>query len=386
MVRNSVAARILAAVMLCVVLASCGGSSTSSKSSSASQGFIPAPAQGQTATRSARSTATTLTASPSPSSVASVPTPTPVTTPDVAASAQANGCPVTPFDKSGPPNVKALLYPQWYGSGNLWFAPPSYFAGSGLQQLGNSSVWFQGIVPAMTLATETPKITGHLQSDPATTLTTTPGSTSELAGSREPVTPTPPESAHGVNIGLPKPGCWQLSVTSGSQKLDVTIWVVPITQRPDYRILTNIQKSLTPYPPPASCAVTSWNGPYDHSAAYSADYWITGQGLILESNMPVFFPTQSAPLNVYGNFPNQPNVTGRLTGNTTGVLRSSWIEHASGSGQSGWQGSIIYSNPGCWNLSITDGSAKVDMTIYVYPDDCYHLPNQPKPASCKAPV
>lgn len=372
MIKHSVAVRVLAVVVLCALLASCGGGGAA-KPSPSSQGFIPAPAQ--SATAKASSTAAT-----SPSAVAAVPTPTSIATPNVSASAQANGCSITPFAKGSPPDVRAQLYPQWYGQGDLWFAPTSYYAGSGLQQLGNASVWFQGIVPTIVLATQTPKITGHLQRDPATTLTTAPGS-SELVGAVR-----PQEPVHGINISLPKPGCWQLSVTSGSRKLDLTIWVVPITQRPDFMILTNIQKSLTAYPPPASCQVTKWNGPNDHGAAYSADYWITGQGLAVDSNMPVFFPTQSAPIYVYGNLPNQPNVTGHLTGDPSGVVRSSWIEHASGSGQSGWQGSVIFSNPGCWHVNVTDGSAKVGATIYVYPNDCYHLPNQPKPASCKPPA
>src|SRR5579875_389632 len=202
-------ARWLAVVLLSMLLlAACGGGGSSPKASPSSQGFIPAPAQTSSTKPTSKTTATTAT---SPTSVfVAQPTPTPFATPNVAASAQANGCAITPFAKSSPPQVQAALYPQWYGSGNLWFAPASYAAGSALRQLSNASIWFQGIVPAIALATQAPKVTGHLKGDPATTLTATPASASLVGAVR------PQEPQHGINISFPKPGCWQLSVASGS--------------------------------------------------------------------------------------------------------------------------------------------------------------------------
>lgn len=373
--RMSRMARWLAVVSLAaLLLAGCGGSGTSPKASPSSQGFIPAPAQTSSATTS-KTTATT-TASPTLPSAAQ-PTPTPFATPDVAASAQANDCAITSFAKGGPPQVQAALYSQWYGSGDLWFAPASYYAGSSLRDLSNASVWFQGIVPTVALATQAPKVTGHLKGDPATTLTATPGSASPIGGIR-------PQEEHDINISFPQPGCWQVSLASGNQTLNVTIWVVPLNQRPDVANLLASRKSETPYPPPASCSVTTWNGPADHGAPYSADYQITGQGMNLDTLTPVYFATQSDLFVVYGNFPNQPNLTGQLKGSSTAVVRSSWEEYAGQNG-SGWRGTILFSTPGCWQISVTEGTAKVDLTLYIYPVACAPPGNSTQAQPCKAP-
>ncbi len=366
------------AIVLVILCSACGGGNGNPQASESTQGFVPAPSPNTTATISATA-ATTATAEATP-----VPTPTPLGTPDVQASAQANGCSITPFASSGPPQVQSQFYPQWYGQGNLWFAPSSIYSGmfarTGQQQLMNLSVWFQGITPAVVLANEAPTITGHLQGDARTMLTTAPVS-AQLAGPM-----VAQEPAHGVAITLPKPGCWQLTVTSGSQTLDVTLWAVPITQRPDVASLTALRTHMTPFSPPSTCHVTSWNGPADQGDPFSPKYWVSGQGMNVDSQLPVFFPTQSAYLEIYHAFPSQPSLTGQIAGNATAVVRSSWIQHATEFSPNGWRGEITFSNPGCWQLQVTDGSAIANFTVYVYPADCYHAITEPKPSSCKPPA
>jgi hypothetical protein len=365
-------------VVLAILCTACSSGSSKPQASAPGQGFVSIPAPSTTAvdTTDVSSTAAPATSATAPAS----PTPTPLGTPNVQASAQANNCTVTPFATSGPPQVQAEVYPQWFGQGDLWFAPASIYAEFGIEQFATTSVWFQGISPAIVLANGDPQITGHLQDDATTTLTTSPGSSTLVGAVR------PQEPVHGVDISLPKPGCWQLTITSGSQSLNVTLWAVPIGQRPDVASLLAVRAAQMPYPPPSTCPVTNWNGPSDHGTPFSADYWITGQSMNVDVGLPVFFATQSGYLDIYHDFPNPPSLTGQLTGNAAGVVRSSWIQRSTASSSNGWRGEVVFSTPGCWQLQVTDGSAKVDFTLYVYPADCLHDINKPKPASCKPPA
>jgi hypothetical protein len=362
-----------AAVVLAIVGVACGGGNSGPEPSPSSEGFVPIAVASATATSAATAAAT-----PVP---ITTPTPTPFGTPDVQASAVANGCTTTPFATSGPPDVRAPYYPQWYGQGDLWFAPASIYAGYNLPQLATTSIWFQGITPAIVLANGDPTVTGQLQGAAATTLTTSPFPPNLVGAVRTQIPP------HGVAVNLPQPGCWQLSITSGSETLNVTLWAVPIAQRPDVANLMAMRSYLTPYPPPASCPVTTWNGPADQGDPYTANYWINGQGMNVDAAIPVFFATQSGYLDVHQDLPNAPELTGQLTGeNAAAVVRSSWVQHSSANNANGWRAELSFSNPGCWQLKITDGSATVELTLYVYPADCYHAVNEPKPMNCTPPA
>ncbi len=360
-----------AALILALIGTACGGGSNGPKPSASSQGFIPAPQS----TTTAASTSTTV-ATPAPTT----PTPTPLGTPDVQASAQANGCSVTPFAANGPPQMHATVYPQWYSQGDLWFAPASIYAEFGIEQFAATSVWFQGSTSTIVVANDDPTITGHLKDDATTTVTTTPGS-AQLTGAVR-----PEEPVYGVVVTLPKPGCWELNIASGSDTLNVTLWAVPLAQRPDVASLIAYRSQFTPYPPPSTCSATTWSGPSEHGTPFVADYWIDGQDITVDSAVPVFFATQSNYLDVYHAFPDPPSLSGQLDGNTAAVVRSSWIQRSTEFSSNGWRGEMTFSNPGCWQLQVTDGSAKVDLTLYVYPSDCYHAQNQPKPATCKPPA
>lgn len=364
------------AIVLALFCAACGGGGRGPQTSSTSRGFVPVPTM--STTRAAGETET------SQATAISSPTPTPVGTPNVQASAQANGCTITPFASNGPPQVDERFFPQWYGQGNLWLAPVSIYAlmysGTASQHLAKASVWFQGITPALVLANATPTVIGHLQGDPSTTLSTSPAS-ADMYGpvaSQEPV--------HAITINLPETGCWQLTITSGTQSLNVTLWAVPLDQRPDVVVLRAARTQLTPYTPPSTCQVTTWNGPADHQPVTSADYWITGQGISIDSILPVYFVSQSSYLDIYHAFKTQPTLTGTLTGNAAAAVRSSWILYSSEAASNGWRGEITFSDPGCWQLQVTDGSAKVPFILYVFPADCYHGLWTPTPTTCEPPT
>ncbi len=356
-----------AALILALIGTACG--SNSPRPSASSQGFIPAPESTTTAASTATLSATTV-ATAAPSTL----TPTPIGTPDVQASAQANGCPVTPFAPSGPPQIFFPLYPQWYGQRDLWFAPTSIYVGMNVQQLMNASVWFQGITPTAIVSSGDPTISGHLHGDDTVSVTTSPSS------------PQPNYPLHGINVNLPQPGCWDLTVTSGSETLNVTVWAVPITQRPDVASRMAANAAETPFAPPATCDVTTWDGPTDHLAPFFADYWVSGQGLSVDSGLSVFFAAQSSYLDIYQELPDPPTLSGQLQGDSSAVVRSSWIQRSSVMSANGWRGELTFSNPGCWQLQVTDGDAKVDLTLYVYPSDCYHALSEPKPDTCKPPA
>ncbi len=368
-----------AAVVTVLLCTACGGNDKA-PSSPSSQGFIPAPAPNSTAAVAASSVSATVTASTSPvqttiASATAIATssPTPVGTPDVQATAQANGCNVTPFASSGPPQIHFELYPRWYGQGDLWLAPTSIYAGMGFQQK-NATVWFQGITPIVIMSNGDPTISAHVQGDAGTTATTSRSS------------PQPNYPLHGIDVDLSQAGCWQLSVRSGAETLDITLWAVPITQRPDVANLQKVRSQLTPYPPPSSCQTTDWNGPDDHRAPFAADYWITGQGITLDVGLPIFFATRSGYFDVYHDFPDPPGLSGQIAGNAAGVVRSSWIIRSTENSANGWRGEVTFSSPGCWQLEVTDGAAKVDFRLYVYPADCFHALDEPAAPTCKPPA
>ena len=359
-----------AVFVLTMLCTACGGGSGKSQATPSSQGFVPAP----------ESTTTSAPTTLASASAVTSPTPTPIGTPDVQASAQANGCPMTPFASTGPPQMQATVYPQWYGQGDLWLAPASIYAEFGIEKFASTTVWFQGTASTIVLANGDPTIAGHLHDDATTTVTTSPIQPSLLGAVR------PVEPVHGIAVTLPQPGCWDLTVTSGSETLNLTLWAVPLAQRPDVANLLAIRSQLTPYPPPSTCQVSDWNGPSEHGLPFVADYWIDGQGMTVDSAIPLFFATQSSYLDVYHDFPNAPTLTGQIEGDTAAVVRSSWIQRSTEFSSNGWRGEMTFSNPGCWQLQVTDGDAKVDLTIYVYPSDCYHALNEPKPATCKPPA
>jgi hypothetical protein len=132
--------------------------------------------------------------------------------------------------------------------------------------------------------------------------------------------------------------------------------------------------------------VTTWDGPADQGDPFTANYWISGQGIDVDAQLPVFFATESGYLDVHHDFPNPPELSGQLAGNAAAVVRSSWVQHSSENNANGWRGEVSFSTPGCWQLHLTDGSATVDLTLYVYPADCYHAVNEPKPTSCTPPA
>ncbi|MGA7668956.1 MAG: hypothetical protein WBW04_00940 [Nitrolancea sp.] len=242
------------------------------------------------------------------------------------------------------------------------------------QQLMNASVWFQGITPTVISSKGDPSISGHLQDDDSVTVTTSRGS------------PQPNYPLHGIDLNIPEPGCWDLSITSDTDTLNVTLWAVPIAQRPDVAGRVAANAAETPYAPPSTCDVTTWNGPIDHLAPFFADYWVSGQGINVDSGLAVFFATRTNYLDIYQELPDAPTLSAMLQGDSSAVVRSSWIQRSSQMSSNGWRGEMTFSNPGCWQLQVTDGNASVDLTLYVYPSDCYHALNEPKPATCKPPA
>lgn len=352
--------------LMLVLAAACDGSGGSA--SPTAQGFVPAPQTQQTATTAP---------SPTPN-----PTPSPSPTPDVLATARAEGCQVTAYASGGTPSGlvgQTPLYPSWYGTGNLWLAPSSFQAGSGLQPVPSQTIWYAGQVPVFVLSPGTPKISGHLLSEPSATLTVNKATNAPTLPAR------PPSNPYYLDFDFPQAGCWQIDVVSGNATLKVVAWVLPHDQRPDVaRMLQNL-KQLTPFSVPASCKVTPWVGPMD-VAPYQAEYQIAGQGMSADTQQPVFFAgteglieltpkDQSAP---------QPTLSGHANIMPAVPLRSSIIERGGESGTT-WAATVIFTAPGCWQIQATAGSASLSAMIYVYPAECARQPGTPLPSGCKLP-
>ncbi len=312
-----------------------------------------------------------------------VSTPALTSTADIAATAQAQGCHVTPYSGSGPGQLANYpLYPDWYGGDDLWMAPPA-FSSIDPTLPETSQLWYAGEVPLL-IATPAdtsgaPQISGQLVNNPAKTLQSASGNVSvppNLKGSQE---------LYDFDVTFSDPGCWQITVAQGSAHLTAVVFVSPADTRPDIAQLAASHRVLQPYPLPAACTVTPWDGPKDNGAPYNAGYWLQGSGIALGSRFGILWAEAPNTLTVQAQGADQPTLTGQLSSEPAASLRASLVQ-AVGEFGSRWNATVVFPTSGCWRIQVTSGGQSFSATVYVYPAECQREVDTPVPATCQPPA
>jgi hypothetical protein len=289
---------------------------------------------------------------------------------DVAATAEATGCPVSSYTQ--------LDYdmPQMPG-------PVPAFAGNGLASIPDPWLggrWYEG-----------PNYV-HWESEEDGDLEIT---AEPRDGASAPVTlaaNVSKEDGGFTVLVLDDPGCWDVSASVRIWKLDFTIYVEPFEARSDMAPILADYESRIPWPVPADCAVT----PIDDiglSASSRAGqhlvYEVKGDGLSLAGELPLLFAGEN-DLRWYPDPWATLSVSGALAGGAVPVLVSSEIRSADQSGEY-LATTLLFPSDGCYTLhaetepTATDPARTLDVTVYVYPEACRTVPGDPIPVTCTEP-
>lgn len=315
-------------------------------------------------------------------------TATATATPDILATARANGCDVTAY--SAPQSAWDGLerfYPVTYRNDNIVLWP--VVSGQAIPNNSTASqVWYTGPMPVMievagdAAGSEPSKIAGH-----------------RLDGSQTPLTVSVEPSASGENgyaldtalLDFSSSGCWQIDVTSGSSHLSVIVYVTPSEERPLIAQLVATHQALLPYAVPSSCAVTDWTGPVDPRPIAPAGptdvpfqplYWLIGQGVSAGSATALLWEGEGNPLTwILGQWTDL-QITGQSIDEPFLSLRVSLSQSVGRSG-SRWKSTLVFPAAGCWTITATAGTQQFDATVYVYPAMCQHDVETPVATGCR---
>lgn len=82
---------------------------------------------------------------------------------------------------------------------------------------------------------------------------------------------------------FPTPGCWEVTLTIGAETLRFTARVLPEDQHPARAAAIAQRQANLPSPLPASCPVSTWDGPRRTGQGADHEFHIDGNGIALRS-------------------------------------------------------------------------------------------------------
>lgn len=148
-----------------------------------------------------------------------------------------------------------------------------------------------------------------------------------------------------------------------------------------------------PYPIPAGCAVTPFEGPYVWRG-YPA-YWIVGSGIRAGIASGLFFDGDNGNKVMLQTDQRVPLDSFEFTGDQLdGYSALPELEVKYRVGIAEYVSGISFPAPGCWHIHVEAGSERgtatktLDATVYVYPISCYPTDKSATPGSeelCRMP-
>ena len=299
------------------------------------------------ATLTARAPAPTAT---SPAVATRAHTPTVVTASTV--------CATDPFSDDLPNSLPLfdLEHADWYGSRDtgLWASPADFglFMPEGFAEA--PGLWFAGQpTPVMWFGSSAPvELTGQqLGGD----LTLDPVEPRDIAN-----------DIQWTDVVIPEPGCWELTGTSESQSLTMTVEVLPIDFRPDFQILVQLNDAR-PYDPPPTCPVSPLSGLEVRDVAIGPHYWYESGGLIADF-AGWYVAGEQQSIGVYG-----VDVADGLTFTAHSLEASDELDVEATTALLGSDARVarfIFPSPGCWELQLETSTESATFTVFVYPAEC----------------
>lgn len=246
---------------------------------------------------------------------------------------------------------------NWYGSAEagLWASPVDfgYFLSDEFDDAESS--WFAGeITPVLWFGSTAPVEVTAKKVDGSVTL--------EQLESRDGLM-----EVQWTDIMFPEPGCWELTGATGSSSLTITVKVLPVSQRADFRLIQTIFESL-PYEAPATCPVTPLVGPDAREESESfAHYWLEADGIAVDVGS-WFVAGEQQGMGVYGEGVIE-NLTATMRGLDPG-MRSEVAISTLIFNSDARVASFIFPEPGCWALEFSTLSSTATFVVYVYPREC----------------
>lgn len=178
----------------------------------------------------------------------------------------------------------------------------------------------------------------------------------------------------GSTLSFPTPGCWAVTVSArqiGSTviqpKLQFTARVMPEDQHAAKAAAVARRKANLPGPLPATCRVSTWDGPRRTGQGADYAFFIDGNGIALRSADSIYAAGENELQWLTGS-EQEMTLTGlRLDapGTIEDVVPYFMIP---GNGYPDfWMTSLTFPHAGCWQLTATSGDNRLTATMYVFP-------------------
>lgn len=313
----------------------------------------------------------TVTTTPAPTQTPQFQIPTPQPTADLAETAQAGDCPVTPFSDRKPehPHFSDMTpNAPWYEHDGIWVAPDELYGGR----------WFTGSMFAVWFneAGGSPEVTARSLS----------GAEGEFSSTFYDTMLTP--DPVGAEIVFPAAGCWEITATAEDRSLVIVVNVLPLAERADIAEAVQRRAALIPYPPPSTCAVTPALGPEVAQFTFTGpqlEYWIADDRSDLEVHgQPDLLFEGVNTLSVFMPRLQEPTVSGFLIDDPAITLRAEGIRASNFRGEH-YRVTTLFPFPGCWSLHVESGDDTLDALAFVYPASCNPVAAGQRTGDCSRP-
>ncbi len=166
---------------------------------------------------------------------------------------------------------------------------------------------------------------------------------------------------------FPTPGCWDVTVKIGSRALRFTARVMPEDQHVGKAAAIARREANIPGPIPATCPVSTWDGPRRTGQGADYQFYVDGNGIALQSSDTVYAVGQN-DLRWLSRSDQNLALTGvRLDAPGT-IENIVPYQMLPGNGYPDyWMTSLAFPQAGCWRLTATAGDTRLTATIYVFP-------------------
>lgn len=293
---------------------------------------------------------------------------------DMAATASASGCEVSPPSDRQPSGLSDNRWQDWIENDGVWLSPPAIYGGTFF-----GGGWYAGApVYSLWVTDSTDEINVMAQDvDSPTSSAVDVAVPVESIASLPPYLRLPPTTRPEVRLlklEFPSAGCWELAASSGGNEATFVVFVLPFADRPDVKLAEQTRAAVTPFAATDDCPITPWTGP-EIPTGTEPYYWLGIEdddtvvarhptGVLYESrdvdaNVMVWYADEASDLTISGQYRDDPSLT----------LRATVSQTVDATGET-WTTQLVFPVAGCWDVTAQAGNQAATFTVYVYPADC----------------